>query len=75
MTDQIRVVELFAGVGGFRVGLERASSRFKQFGPINGNLAERINLLSTAIKNGSVTQSRLMSMKTSASLKIRFLKR
>lgn len=25
----IRVVELFAGVGGFRVGLERASSRFK----------------------------------------------
>lgn len=25
----IRVIELFAGVGGFRVGLERASSRFK----------------------------------------------
>lgn len=25
----VRVVELFAGVGGFRVGLERASSRFK----------------------------------------------
>jgi len=25
----IRVVELFAGVGGFRIGLERASSRFK----------------------------------------------
>ena len=26
--DDIRVVELFAGVGGFRVGLERASSKF-----------------------------------------------
>lgn len=29
MGDEISVVELFAGVGGFRVGLERASSRFK----------------------------------------------
>lgn len=27
--DSIRVIELFAGVGGFRIGLERASSRFK----------------------------------------------
>lgn len=27
--DDIRVIELFAGVGGFRVGLERASERFK----------------------------------------------
>ncbi len=27
--DDVRVVELFAGVGGFRIGLERASSRFK----------------------------------------------
>lgn len=27
--NDIRVVELFAGVGGFRVGLERASARFK----------------------------------------------
>ena len=27
--DDIRVVELFAGVGGFRVGLEHASNRFK----------------------------------------------
>lgn len=27
--DDIRVIELFAGVGGFRVGLERASGRFK----------------------------------------------
>lgn len=26
--DEIRVVELFAGVGGFRIGLERASKRF-----------------------------------------------
>lgn len=26
--DDIRVIELFAGVGGFRIGLERASSRF-----------------------------------------------
>lgn len=28
-SDDIRVVELFAGVGGFRIGLERASDRFK----------------------------------------------
>lgn len=28
MKDKIRVVELFAGVGGFRLGLERASDRF-----------------------------------------------
>lgn len=27
--DKIKVVELFAGVGGFRLGLERASNRFK----------------------------------------------
>ncbi len=27
--DDFRVIELFAGVGGFRIGLERASSRFK----------------------------------------------
>lgn len=29
MTEDIRVVELFAGVGGFRCGLEAASPRFK----------------------------------------------
>lgn len=29
MADEIRVVELFAGVGGFRLGLERASDRFR----------------------------------------------
>ncbi len=28
-TKQIRVVELFAGVGGFRLGLEQASSNYK----------------------------------------------
>lgn len=28
-TNDIRVVELFAGVGGFRIGLERASSRYR----------------------------------------------
>lgn len=27
--DDLKVVELFAGVGGFRIGLERASSRYK----------------------------------------------
>ena len=27
--EDIRVIELFAGVGGFRIGLERASKRFK----------------------------------------------
>nr|MBP9160157.1 DNA cytosine methyltransferase [Flavobacteriales bacterium] len=29
MKKAIRVVELFAGVGGFRIGLERASPKFK----------------------------------------------
>ncbi len=29
MSDEIKVVELFAGVGGFRLGLEGASDRFK----------------------------------------------
>ncbi len=29
MEDKIRVVELFAGVGGFRCGLEAASNRFE----------------------------------------------
>lgn len=29
MHDKIRVIELFAGVGGFRLGLERASDRFE----------------------------------------------
>lgn len=28
-TEDIRVIELFAGVGGFRIGLERASQRYK----------------------------------------------
>lgn len=28
-TNEIRVIELFAGVGGFRIGLERASKRYK----------------------------------------------
>ena len=28
-TDAIRVIELFAGVGGFRIGLERASNQYK----------------------------------------------
>ena len=27
--DEIKVVELFAGVGGFRIGLENASKKFK----------------------------------------------
>lgn len=29
LMDKLRVIELFAGVGGFRVGLERASDRYK----------------------------------------------
>ena len=28
-TSEIRVIELFAGVGGFRIGLEHASNRYK----------------------------------------------
>jgi DNA (cytosine-5)-methyltransferase 1 len=28
-SDPVRVIELFAGVGGFRIGLERASKRFR----------------------------------------------
>ena len=27
--DDIRIIELFAGVGGFRIGLERASEKYK----------------------------------------------
>lgn len=27
--NEIKIVELFAGVGGFRIGLERASKRYK----------------------------------------------
>ena len=27
--EEIKVVELFAGVGGFRIGLEKASDRYK----------------------------------------------
>ena len=29
MSNQIRVVELFAGVGGFRIGLEGASDAYQ----------------------------------------------
>ena len=29
MDNEIRVIELFAGVGGFRIGLERASKAYK----------------------------------------------
>ena len=38
--QNIRVVELFAGVGGFRVGFERCSSRFKTVWAISGNPAK-----------------------------------
>ena len=33
----IKVCELFAGVGGFRLGLEKASDEFKFVWLINGN--------------------------------------
>ena len=29
LMKEIKVVELFAGVGGFRIGLERASNKYK----------------------------------------------
>ena len=29
LNQEIKVIELFAGVGGFRIGLERASDQFK----------------------------------------------
>ena len=29
MENEIKVIELFAGVGGFRIGLERASADYK----------------------------------------------
>ena len=35
--NDIKVVELFAGVGGFRIGLERASKHFKTIGATNGS--------------------------------------
>ena len=46
--SDIRVVELFAGVGGFRVGLERCSERFKTIWATNGNPAKLVNGLISA---------------------------
>lgn len=37
------VCELFAGVGGFRLGLERESKDWKPFGSRNGNQIKKSN--------------------------------
>ena len=40
----INVCELFAGVGGFRVGLEKSSQEYNLYGQINGNHQENFNM-------------------------------
>ena len=45
--SDIRVVELFAGVGGFRVGLE-VPKDLRRFGQTNGNPAKLVNGLISA---------------------------
>lgn len=52
-TEDIRVIELFAGVGGFRVGLERASEKFKTVWNNQCNHLQnvRMPLLYTAINS------------------------
>lgn len=42
----MNVLELFAGVGGFRIGLENSDKNFsKQDGVINGNLPVNLKML------------------------------
>lgn len=55
--EQIRVVELFAGVGGFRLGLEQLPPAFRLSGRISGNHPCVPNLLSSAT-NGFRASSR-----------------
>ena len=54
--ETVRTVELFAGVGGFRLGLEVASDRYKKdvpkmysgpYGRTSGNLQIESNMRST----------------------------
>jgi hypothetical protein len=50
----VKVVELFAGVGGFRLGLDQAANKntfLIPSGITSGNLAKRINMLLIATKN------------------------
>ena len=42
MSNKLNVVELFAGVGGFRLGLKKQTLvSFKQYGQINGSLGKK----------------------------------
>lgn len=44
--DDIKVVELFAGVGGFRLGLEQTKNRIlMSIGQISGSLHVKYNML------------------------------
>jgi len=45
---KLKVVELFAGVGGFRIGLKNLV--IKQSGQINGSLKPEFNMLLIAIQ-------------------------
>lgn len=62
--DDIRVVELFAGVGGFRLGLETASERFKIIWATSGSRIRPSNSLFCAIRVISV-RAPLMYVPTS----------
>lgn len=47
--EQIRVVELFAGVGGFRLGLEQASANFQTVWANQWSHPCKLNLLLIAM--------------------------
>ena len=49
MNKKIKVAELFAGVGGFRLGLEKTIT--KLFGVINGNLQQKHSMLPWFMKS------------------------
>ena len=70
--DTIRTVELFAGVGGFRLGLEAASDRFKVIWQTNGNrLCESSMLLSATPRISAIKST--MFAKISPKLKSMYL--